>query len=86
MEQAPAQTAVTEVRDENGRQIVVLPAGFHLSGDRVFLRRDPETGIIQISEQPYRPSLQEVFQMFDRLDLSDFEMERDRTLPREVEL
>lgn len=86
MSSTTEETVVTEVRNEGGRQSVLLPAEFHLTKDRVFLRRDPTTGVVQISEQPFQPTLQQVFQMFDELDLSGFEMERDHSLPREVDL
>ncbi len=37
-------------------------------------------------EKPLGPTWEEVFQRFDELDLSDFSIERDHSLPREVNL
>jgi hypothetical protein len=37
-------------------------------------------------ETRVHPTLEEVFRAFDALDLQDFEVERDRSLPREVDL
>jgi virulence-associated protein VagC len=67
-------------------QSVRLPSAFRLKSDQVYIRRDEQSGIIQLSEKPFRPSMQEVYSMFDALDLSDFEIERDRSLPRDIDL
>jgi virulence-associated protein VagC len=84
-----AQTAtetVTEVLNEQRGQSVLLPEEFHLSKNRVYLKRDPQTGIISISERPFRPSLQEVFDAIDAARGEEFELDRDRSLPVERDL
>lgn len=84
-----AQTAtetVTEVLNEQRGQSVLLPEEFHLSKDRVYLKRDPHTGIISISERPFKPSLQEVFDAIDAARGEEFELDRDRSLPVERDL
>ncbi len=71
--------AVTEVLNEQRGQSVLLPEEFHLSKDRVYLKRDPDTGVISISEKPFRPFLQEVFAAIDAAIAvgETFELERD---------
>lgn len=84
-----AQTAaepVAEVLNEQRGQSVLLPEEFHLSKDRVYLKRDPQTGIISISERPFKPSLQEVFDAIDAARGEEFELHRDRSLPVERDL
>jgi virulence-associated protein VagC len=81
-----ATEPVAEVLNEQRGQSVLLPEEFHLSKDRVYLKRDPQTGIISISERPFRPSLQEVFDAIEAARGEDFELDRDQSLPVERDL
>ena len=67
----------------NGRsQAVRIPAQYRFQCDEVFIRRDAASGVVSISEKPFAPSLEEIFRMLDEAGASDFELERDRSLPR----
>ena len=81
---APQET--TRIFQADGVQAVRIPDKLRFTSDQVYIRRDPSRGIVEISEKPFRPSLQEVFAAFDALDLSDFEIERDHSLPRDIDL
>lgn len=90
-----AQTAITEVRNDQSGQTVVLPDEFRFSQDHVYVSRDPETGVVSISERPFpsqessprpRPSLEDVFKMFDDLGADDFDLERDLSPPVDKDL
>ena len=41
-----------ELFETNGGQAVRLPADFRFVGDEVYIRRDPETGAVILSERP----------------------------------
>ena len=82
MAQIAMQTAVAEVRNDQSGQTVVLPEDFRFSNDRVFLRRDPQTGVITLSE---KPSWEDVFRAFDEAGMHDFKVEREPSMPRDIE-
>lgn len=67
-------------------QSIRLPAAFRFSTDEVYIRRDQTSGVVTLSETPLKPSLQEVFAEFDAIGLDDFEIARDRSQPREIDL
>ena len=73
----------------NGRsQAVRLPAAFRFSKSEVFIRRDPESGGIVLSErpQPKTKSWEEIFSMFDTAGgAEDLLSDRDRRPPQERE-
>lgn len=83
---ANATHETTRVLQTEGAQAVRIPEEFHLNAEQVYIRRAPNTGVLEISEKPFKPSLEEVFAMFDALDLSDFEIERDHSVPRDIDL
>jgi virulence-associated protein VagC len=86
MPETTALQETTRIVQADGVQTVRIPDNLRFTGDQVYIRRDPSRGIVELSEKPFRPSLQEVFAAFDALDLSDFEIERDHSLPRDINL
>ena len=71
----------------NGRsQAVRIPAAFRFTSDKVYIQRDPETGVVTLSETSPRPSLADIFRAFDEAGGADFTLERDHSLPRDIEL
>ena len=81
-----AEQEKTNVVQTDGAQAVRIPDEFRFAGEQVYIRRDPKRGVLELSEKPFVPSLDEVFEMFDALDLSDFEIERAHDLPRDIDL
>ena len=70
----------------NGRsQAVRIPAEYRFKTDEVYLRHNPATGELILSEQLPRPSLEEIFAEFDAAGGADFEIERDLSLPLDRE-
>jgi antitoxin VapB len=69
-------------------QSVDLPANFLFETDEVYVRRDPKSGDITLSEKRLKPSWDEVFAAFDAAAAEGerFEIERDFCPPRDVEL
>jgi antitoxin VapB len=70
---------------KNGRsQAVRIPLEFRFASDSVYIRRDPQTGNLILSEVPTPPTWDEVFAALDAADIpDDFLMDRDRSLPQE---
>ncbi len=67
----------------NGRsQAVRIPAQYRFKADSVYVRHDPVSGSITLSEKPFAPSIEEIFRMFDEHGGEDFELERDHSMPR----
>jgi antitoxin VapB len=57
-------------------QAVRLPAEFRFEGNEVFIRRDPASGDLVLSN---RPSLQEIFRRIDEIGLpEDFLADRQQ--------
>ena len=73
----------------NGRsQAVRLPAAFRFSKPEVFVRRDPQSGGIILSERPQSEtkSWEEIFSMLDTAGgAEDLLADRDRRPPQERE-
>ncbi len=67
-------------------QTVRLPAEFRFSSREVYIRRDPKSGVVSLSERPFKPTFQEIFDAFDAAGAHDFVVERTHSLPRDVEL
>lgn len=69
----------------NGRsQAVRLPKDFRFAGDEVFIRKDPETGDVIISEKP--PSWDGFFELLANTDVpDDFLSDRGDEPPQERE-
>jgi virulence-associated protein VagC len=66
----------------NGRsQHVTIPAKYRFSTDEVYINRDPQTGVISLSEKPLRPSMAEIFAEFDAAGGAHFAVDRDLSLP-----
>lgn len=67
----------------NGRsQAVRIPARYRFTTDSVYVRHDPVSGTLTLSEKPFAPSLEDIFRMFDEHGGADFEVERDHSMPR----
>jgi virulence-associated protein VagC len=86
MEERMTATKKAQVIRSGRSQSVRLPSSVRFKSDEVYVRRDAKSGVVTLSEKPIVPTMDEVYAMFDALDLSDFEIERDHSLPREVEL
>lgn len=70
----------------NGRsQAVRIPAEYRFATDEVYIRRDPRSGVISLSEKPLSTSMAELFARFDAAGGSDFHLERDLSEPVERE-
>jgi len=67
-------------------QSIRLPAPYRFKSDEVYIRRDENSGIITLSEKPLRPTAEEIFRAFDEAGAQDFVVERDKSLPREIDL
>ncbi len=68
----------------NGRsQAVRIPAEYRFRTDEVYIRRNPSTGELTLSEQPLKPSLDEVYARLDAAGAADFVLERDAEPPVE---
>ncbi len=67
----------------NGRsQAVRIPAQYRFKSDSVYVRHDPASGSITLSEKPFALSAEEIFRLFDEAGGADFEIEHDRSMPR----
>ena len=68
----------------NGRsQHVTIPAKFRFRTSEVYIERDPQSGVITLSEKPIHTSMEAVFAKFDEAGAADFMVERDVSLPVE---
>jgi antitoxin VapB len=68
----------------NGRsQAVRIPAEYRFKTAQVYIKRDPATGALILSEKPLRPSLDAVFAALDAAGAGDFELDRDLSPPVE---
>lgn len=62
----------------NGRsQAVRIPAEYRFKSDEVYIRHNPTTGELTLSERPLKPSLEEIFAELDAAGAADFVIERD---------
>ena len=70
-------------------QAVRIPAQYRFKTDEVYIRKDPYTGEITLSERPKQPSLTEIFKMIDAAGEAegayDLALDRDTSLPEERE-
>ncbi len=66
-------------------QAVRIPAQYRFKTDEVYIRQDPHTGEITLSERPKQPSLTEIFKMLDEAVAAEgpLELDRDMRLPEE---
>jgi antitoxin VapB len=71
----------------NGRsQAVRIPVEYRFASDQVFIRRDPQTGEVILSERPLKKPLAEIFAMIDAAGgAEDLLQDRDTTPPQERE-
>lgn len=66
----------------NGRsQAVRIPAEYRFQSDEVYIRRDPETGALTLSERPFALSLDEIYARLDEAGAADFVLDRDSVPP-----
>ena len=76
-----AQVAKVKVFMSGGSQAVVIPAEYRFRTDEVYIRRDPESGGLILSEAP---SWNEIFVALDEAGLpDDFMADRDQASPQE---
>jgi antitoxin VapB len=70
----------------NGRsQAVRIPAAYRFRTEEVYVRRDPETGALTLSENPFAPSLDEIYAQLDAAGAVRFTLDRDSTPPDDRE-
>ena len=80
------QSAKARVFMSGRSQHVTIPAEFRFSTNEVYIERDPQTGVIHLSERPIRPSMAEIFKMFDEAGAADLVLERDLSLPSDRDI
>jgi antitoxin VapB len=61
-------------------QAVRIPAEYRFSTKEVFIRRDPKTGDVTLSEKPVKPSWDEIFARLDEAVALEGPMELDRDM------
>jgi len=67
-------------------QAVRIPAEFRFSSSEVYIRRNPQSGEITLSELPLQKPLEEIFAMIDAAGGAESLLEdRDTSLPIERE-
>ncbi len=64
-------------------QAVRIPAQYRFKSDEVYIRHDPRTGEITLSELPKQPSLTEIFKMIDAARAIDGDL--DISLDRDAD-
>ena len=70
----------------NGRsQAVRIPVEYRFKSDEVYIHRDPQSGVVSLSEKPFRLPIEEIFAEFDAAGATSFEIERDLSSPPERE-
>ena len=68
----------------NGRsQAVRIPAEYRFRSDEVYIHRDPRSGVVSLSEKPFRTPIEEIFAALDDAGAADFKIERDLSYPTE---
>ena len=71
----------------NGRsQAVRIPAEYRFKTTEVYLRHNPATGELTLSEHPLKPSLDEIFAELDAAGAAAFVIDRDSSPAPEREL
>ena len=71
----------------NGRsQAVRIPAEYRFKSDEVYIHRDSQSGVISLSEKPFRSRIEEIFMEFDAAGGDRFRVERDASPPPELDL
>lgn len=86
MKQKPMASGQKARVFRNGRsQAVRIPAEYRFKTEQVYIKRDPATGALILSEKPLRPLLDTVFAALDAANATSFELDRDLspTLERE---
>jgi antitoxin VapB len=67
---------------KNGRsQAVRIPTQYRFESDEVFIRRNPITGEVTLSELPFAPTLEEVYAKLDAAGAADIALDRDLAPP-----
>ena len=70
-------------------QAVRIPARYRFRSDEVYIRQDPQTGEITLSERPERQSFTEIYKMLDEAAAAegaiDLFSDRDMRPPDEPE-
>jgi antitoxin VapB len=67
-------------------QAVRIPAAFRFTTEEVYIRRDPRSGAVTLSERPQRVPLKDVFAMIDAAGgAEELFRERDERSPEERE-
>lgn len=67
-------------------QAVRIPAAYRFASEEVFIRRDPRSGAITLSERPQRMPLKEIFAMIDAAGgAEELLLDRNSEAPEERE-
>lgn len=67
-------------------QAVRIPAAYRFASEEVFIRRDPRSGAITLSERPERMPLKEIFAMIDAAGgAEELLLDRNSEAPEERE-
>ena len=67
-------------------QHVTIPAEFRFSAAQLYIHRDPQSGVVSLSEKPLQPSMAEIFAKLDEAGAADFTLERDQSLPPDQDI
>jgi antitoxin VapB len=71
---------------KNGRsQAVRIPTQYHFKSDEVYIRCNPNTGELTMSERPLIPSFDEIYANLDAARSADFVVNRDPAPPTQRE-
>ncbi len=71
----------------NGRsQAVRIPAEYRFKSDEVYIHRDVVSGVVSLSEKPFRIPIEEIFAEFDAAGGADFVIDRDLSLPTDRDI
>jgi antitoxin VapB len=72
----------------NGRsQAVRIPAQYRFQTDSVYVRRDPVSGALTLSEKPFpKKTAAEIFADLDAAGAADFVLERDHSPAPDLDL
>jgi antitoxin VapB len=79
-----AQASKAKVFYSGRSQAVRIPAEFRFKTDEVYVRRDPQSGDLILSESPAKKSWKEIFAALDAAQFpDDFMEDRDQGPPQE---
>jgi antitoxin VapB len=80
-------TAKAKVFYSGRSQAVRIPAAFRFKTDEVYVRRDPQSGDLILSESPAQKTWKEIFAALDAAGVpDDFLADRDTRPPQERDI